>query len=780
MMKRSILFCLVALVLLCSKVWASSAFTISEIDVTGNQRVSTETILSYLPVKVGDILGPSKTSALISALYQTGFFEKINLKRRENALVISVIERPTIGKIKINGNVSIKTDRLNTVLKSVGVVQGHIYDNVTLEKIRQSLQDQYYLLGRYNARVTTKVSAMPRNRLLVTIDISEGLVAKVKQINIIGNHAFDSSTLIKQFDLSTSGLITFFTRTDRFSQEKFEAGLTKLRDFYMNHGYIRFAIKSSQVAMTTDHKSIFITVVVNEGSVYRIKDVHIEGQSIIPEQELLKKNTALPGSIFSRSEVIATEKAISDALGNKGYIYAEVDIKPIFADAEKKVSLIYVVKPGKLIYVRHVTFTDNNKTNDNVLRRESLQLEGQVISTSRLDDSKSRMGRLPFIRDVQTNVTPVPGTTNQVDVNYKVKEDSASQASLSLSYGQLAHLGLGVGLNQKNFLGTGETLGVNLTRNRFEQAYGIDFTNPYYTEDGISRSISLSVTKFTPEAANLSQSYSDNQYSLSVLYGIPVGQETSVSNRIQLGYGYEQTQLHLSNLVSNQVKDFVKHNGRQFRQLELTAGYSRDSRDHAIFPTQGALQTIGLTMYAPLNSQSLKYYLLNWNGSIYHPIVGNFIGMARANLGLGNSLSGAANFPFFRNFYAGGVGSVRGYTGNTLGPTDTSLNSSGDVVEHNQTGGNAIVAGSIGLIFPNFISDSVRTLVFVDGGNVYNTWNNKKYLGGGSGPLRYSSGVELDWLSPLGPIELSVAKALNSRRGDSIEFFQFSLGANFG
>lgn len=778
MLKRLLLVYLLLVFCFCGRAWAESAFTVGSISVVGNQRIPTETVLNYAPIQVGDVLSPSKTGELISALYQTGFFEKITLDRIGNELIIRVVERPTIGRLKISGNVSIPTDRLTTVLKGVGIQQGRIYDSVTLAKIRQSLQDQYYLLGRYNARVDIKVSNMSRNRVLVAIDISEGLVAKVKQINIIGNHAFNQSTLLKQFDLKSSNFLTFFTRTDRFSQEKMDSSLSKLRDFYMNRGYMRFTIQSSEVAITPDHKAIFITVVIDEGSVYRIKNVRIVGQSIIPEKELMEKNLTHPGEIFSRSAVIDTEKAINNLFGNRSYIYAEVSLKPVFDDQKKEVSLMYIVKPGKKIYVRHITFTDNNKTNDNVLRRESLQLEGAPIAMNQLDNSKARMSRLPFIRDVQTNITPVSGTTNQVDVDYRVKEQSAAEASFSVSYGQLAHLGLGVGLNQRNFLGTGDTLGINLTRNRYEQVYGIDFTNPYYTDDGISRSISLSVTKFTPEAANLSQSYTDDQYALSVLYGIPVGQDSSISNRVQLGYGYEQTQLHLSNEVSNQVQNFVNKHGRQFRQLELTAGFSRDSRDHAIFPTQGALQTIGATFYAPLNGQSLKYYLLSWNGSVYHPLWGQFVGMARGNLGYGNSLSGSADFPFFRNFYAGGVGSVRGYEGNSLGPLDTYQHNG--VTDHNPTGGNALATASLGLIFPNFISDSVRTLIFVDAGNVYNTWDNKKYLGSGSGPLRYSSGVELDWLSPLGPIELSVAKALNARHGDSLEFFQFSLGANFG
>ncbi|MDX1902481.1 MAG: outer membrane protein assembly factor BamA [Gammaproteobacteria bacterium] len=759
--------------LMCSSSWA---FTIKAITVVGNQRIPTDTVLNYIPVKVGDDLGPSNTGAVISALYQTGFFDKITLGREGNTLVIHLSERPTIGRLKISGNVTIKSEQLTSVLKSVGIEQGRAYDNVILEKIRQSLLDQYYLLGRYNAHVIVRATPMDRNRMLVKIDISEGLVAKVKRINIIGNHAFDDKTLIKQLDVATTGLFSYFTKTDRFSQEKLDASLDKLRNYYMDRGYLRFAVKSSQVAMTPDHKSIFITIVIDEGQVYRVKAIHFQGRTILSSKELAEKNTLHVGDIFSRKAVMDTEKAINDALGDQGYINAEINLHPTFDETHHEVILTYLIKQGRRMYVRHITFIDNVKTNDNVLRRESLQLEGAPVSSGRIEDSKGRMSRLPFIKNVDTSITPVPGSNNQVDVHYKVKEDNAAQASLSVSYGRLTGVGFGVGLNQKNFLGTGETLGINATRNRYEQVFGIDFTNPYYTEDGISRSISLSASKFYPHLANATNSYNDNEYSLSVLYGIPVGQSTSVSQRVQLGYGYDQTQLHLV-APSIQVLSFVKQHGRQFHQLELTAGYSLDSRDHAIFPTKGGLQTIGATLYLPLSGQSLKYYILNWSGSWYQPIAGQFIGLARGNLGFGNSFSGGDGFPFFRNFYAGGIGSVRGYTGNTLGPTDNTTDGYGN---RNHTGGNALATGTLGLIFPNFVSDSLRTVAFIDAGNVYNTWNNKKYQGGGSGPLRYGTGLEIDWLSPMGPIEVSATKALNPRSGDDTQFFDFSLGANFG
>lgn len=770
-MKRKILLVVLLLSVLFTKAWSAEAFVIRNISIEGLQRISSATVYTYLPVKTGETLRPEKTGAIIAALYQTGFFEHISLARDGNTLIIKVIERPTIGRLKISGNSSIASDKLTTVMRGVGVAEGRVYNGVVLEKIKQSLLEQYYSVGRYNARVDVFVSPMERNRVLVKIEISEGLIAKVKRINIIGNHVFSEDTLDKQLDLTTPGLITFFTGTDHYTQEKLDSSLEKLRNYYMDRGYLKFAVKSSQAAITPDRKSIYLTIVVDEGEIYTVKGVAIEGETIVPREELLRKVDIQPGTTFSRKRVMDGEKTISDALGAKGYIFTNVSLQPKIDDATRQVFLTYHVKPGKRAYLHHVYFTDNTKTNDEALRREIQQMEGAPVSTTKLEESKHRLSLLPYIRNVDMNVQPVPGTDDNVDVNYKMTEDNAAQATFSLGYSQLDHFILGAGLNQKNFLGTGETLGLNFSRSRYQQFYGISFIDPYYTPDGISRSINLSASKTDPRAANLTRSYNSDQYAASVIYGIPLGQEQNVFNTLQLGYGYEQTLIRLSNSVSQQVQAFVNNHGRHFQQVDLIAGLSRDSRDKAIFPTVGAMQTVSANLYLPITGQSLRYYTLGYSGKWYHPITGQFIATARGDLGYGTAFSGSQNYPFFKNFYAGGIESVRGYEGNSLGPKDSNTD---------PTGGNALVDGSVGLIFPNHISENLRTTVFVDGGNVYNTFNNRQYNGTASGCLRYASGIEADWLTPLGLIDLSVAKALNPKRGDSSEFFQFSLGANFG
>ncbi|MBV9575156.1 MAG: outer membrane protein assembly factor BamA [Gammaproteobacteria bacterium] len=762
--------------------WAQEAFVVRKIEFQGLQRISTQTVENYLPIHTGQRLQATQTAAVLRSLYKTGFFDRITLSRENNTLIIHVIERPTIGQLKITGNSVIPTDKLTAVMKTLDVAEGRIYNPVVLEKIKQSLLNQYYQLGRYNARVTITSTPMSRNRVLVKIDISEGLVAKIRRISIIGNHVFDEKTSINQLDITTTGIFTFFTQKDRYSEEKLDSSVEKLRNYYMDHGYLRFEVKSAQAQVTPDRKSVYITMVVSEGQAYAIESFDLAGQLILPRAELIKSIDLKPGEIFSRQKVMDSEKAITAKLGDKGYIFAAITLHPQVNDQTHKVILIFEVNPAKREYIRHVTFSDNTRTNDVVLRREVEQMEAAPASTALLENSKQRLSLLPFVKDVDMSVKPVAEKNDQVDVNYKVKEDNSAQASFKVGYSQLYGALIGAGLNQKNFLGTGNTFGINFNRSKLEQFYGIDYTNPYYTPDGISRSFSFSVSRVDPgSAANVDSSYTNNEYDFGVLYGIPVGQEAGIFNRVYAGVTYQNTLINLnsdSTSVSSQVSDFTQRHGRRFQEADFRLGYSRDSRDKAIFPTRGTLQTIFADGFAPISSGSLSFYTLNYHGKWYQPINDSFIVLTKANLGYGNGIHGIGDFPFFRYYYSGGIDSVRGYQGYTLGPRD----SLGKAL-----GGNMLADASAGLIFPNYISDSLRTTAFVDAGNVYSSLNNRNFGGYSttSGAIRYSAGLEADWLTPFGPVELSLAKALNVRnghsdiRGDDEEAFQFSLGANF-
>jgi outer membrane protein insertion porin family len=494
---------------------------------------------------------------------------------------------------------------------------------------------------------------------------------------------------------------------------------------------------------------------------------------ILPRDEALGLLKVHPGDIFSRKKVMDSEKALSDALGNKGYVFALISLDPKIDDVHKEISLTFRVKPGKRVYVRQIYFSDNTKTNDETLRREMVQMEAAPVSLSQLEQSKHRLSLQPYVKDVQMSLIPVEDKDDQVDINYKVKEDSAATANFSVGYSQLDHFLIGAGLNQKNFLGTGNTLGLNASTSRFQDYFGINYVNPYFTPDGIGRSLSFSVSEFNPQYANSSRSYSTNQLNASDVYSFPLGQDTNVFNRLQLGYGYEDTIVQLSNSsLSQQVTDFSDEHGTHFQQVDLISGFSRDSRNKSIFPTSGMLHTLTVNMYFPIVSGSLEYYTLNYNLKSYYPLAENFTIIGKAQFGYGNSFDGGAeNFPFFKNFYAGGIGTVRGYEGNTLGPRDSNNYS---------TGGNMVGTGSVAMTFPNHVSDNLRTSIFFDGGNVYDTFDNRNYGGSASGPFRYSTGLEADWLTPMGLIDVSYAKPLNRQPGDSSEHFQFALGANFG
>lgn len=756
--------------------WAQS-FVVRDIRFEGLQRITPATVQNYLPLKRGEVLRPSKTASIVRALYKTGFFEHISLSREGNTLIIHVIERPTIGELKITGNSVIPTDKLTTVMKSLGISEGRVYDPAVLDKIKQGLLNQYYQLGRYNARVDVSVASLPRNRVLVKIDISEGLIAKIRRISIIGNHAFDENTLLKQLDMTPSGLFTIISQSDRYSEEKLESSIEKLRGFYLDHGYLHCEVKSAQAEMTPDRKTVYVTFVIDEGMAYTIKSFKLRGNLIFPRGEFQKRVTIKSGEIFSRQKVVETEKAISKYLGEQGYMFSTVSIHPQVDEETREIIVNFDINPGKRTYIRHVTFSDNHRTNDVVLRREVSQLEAAPASTLKLDQSKQSLSLLPYIKNVDMSIKPVEGVDDQIDVNYKLKEDNSAQASFKLGYSQAYHVILGAGINQKNFLGTGNTLGINLQRSRYEQFYGMDYTNPYYTEDGISRSLSFSVSRFDPSAIkNLNGGYATNEFGLGVLYSIPVSQEVGAYNRVAVGFAYQNTLVNLDrNRVSNQVLSFINRHGRRFQEFDIKLGYSRDSRDRAIFPTCGGVLSLFADIYAPMSHGSLSFYTLSYNGRWYQPLSDQFILLTRGSLAYGNGLHGVYEFPFFKNFYAGGIDSVRGYQAYNLGPRDS----------NNQAyGGNILMNASVSLIFPNFVTDNLRTSVFVDAGNVYTTFNNRNFGCTGftcstnSGPIRYSAGIEADWITPFGPITLSLAKAF-SRPHDRTEPFQFALGTNF-
>lgn len=782
-MKKIVFFGTLLFLLWQGIVFAQSSFIVKRIEIEGLHRIPIETVRSYLPIKEGEMMRRDKTPSIIRALFQTRFFDQVRLFSVGNTLIIRVVERPTIGELKIKGNSVVPTDKLTEVMKSLDVAEGRVYDRAMLDKIRLSLLNQYYQLGRYNARVDIKVSDMSRNRVRVRIDISEGLVARVRHISIIGNKAFKERKLLRVIGntISTPGLFTFLTQKDRYAEQKLEESLEALRNFYLDRGYVRFAVKSSEAEVTPDRKAVYITIAIEEGEVYTVKGYELTGQFVIPKATLLKLINIKEHEVFSRQKVFDIEKKMSNLMGDKGYLFSRISLRPEFDDEARTIYLIFDIDAGKRTYVREITFSDNTRTNDVVLRRELEQFEAAPASTAKLEESKHRLSLLPYIKDVQMSVNPVPTADNEVDVNYKIKEENASQASFKIGYSQFQKFIIGAGLNQTNFLGTGKTLGINLTRSKYEQFYGIDYTDPYYTEDGISRSFNFSLSRTDPGSANISNGFITNLFNAGVSYSIPLGSEIGVFNRLQIGFNYQNTVVHLiDNKYSQEVATFVARHGRHFQEVDIKAGFSRNSLDRSIFPTNGTFQSFFVDAYLPLDKNSLTFYTLNYNFRVFYPLFDDFILVGRTDLGYGNGLHGVNDFPFFQNYYAGGIDSVRGYKDYTLGPLDSN---------ENPFGGNILADASIGIIFPNYISDNLRTTAFFDIGNVYSSIDNAKYGGGGrnSGPLRYSIGLQGEYLFPLlgGPIRVSVAMPLNfmkatqTKHGDFKGVFQFALGASF-
>lgn len=757
--------------------WAD-VFKVNAIDVEGLQRISKDTVLNYVPVKPGQDFNTANSADLIRSLYATNFFNDVSIDRRGNDLVIKVVERSTIGAIKVSGYSALDKDKVNEVLKTAGLVEGNEFSEATLEKFVQSLKAEYYNTGHYNVHVDSQVTPIGRGRVNVIIKISEGRIAKVEQINILGNHAFSQKELIKQLDISTSSIITFFTRTDQYTREKLDSSMDKLANFYQDHGYVRVHIDSAQAQLAPDRNSIFVTFKVTEGAQYKISQVQILGTPILSQDKLQKIITIKPGQIYSRQKIKDIQKALTDSLGDLGYAFANISVVPKVDDASKEVGLTFFIDPGKRVYVRHITFTGNNQTADVVLRRELRQMEGSLSSTSKIRNGEERIKMLgSYITDAKSEAKPIDGKPDQVDINYNVTEAPPASAIAGISYGTDG-FGFNASVNNSNMLGSGKSLSLALDSTPYVTTYSINYLNPYYTIDGISRGFNFYVQKYNPGRVNIAN-YSYDTFGGAMNYSVPISEK---NDSLQFGIGYQNTKIGVGNSPSQEVLDFFnKFNTAPtssliFNQGVANLGWSRNGFDRYIFPTRGLNQSVGTQLAFPVSGRPLDYYKLNYNARWYHPVVGDFIFSALGGLGYGGAFGQTNELPFFQNYFSGGIGSVRGFTNNTLGPRD-SLN--------NPIGGNFLVNGSVSMIFPNYISpNNLRTSWFVDAGNVYNTHVDTASTTGASnphaGPIRYSTGLGVEWRMPvIGQIDVSVAEPINSRPGDQKTFFQFTFGTQF-
>lgn len=758
---------------LVATLWGSVAvaeFRIADIRVEGLQRVAAGTVFTYLPVEINDLVADNVTADIIRSLYATGFFDDVKVERDGNVLVIWVRERPAVARIDIVGNKSIKTDDLKEGLKEIGLSEGRVFNRSVLDRIEQELRRQYFAAGKYGMNVESTVSPLERNRVAVRIEVTEGLTARLKQINIIGNQDFPEKRLLRLFKLGPTKWISFYTKNDRYSKEKLAGDIEALRSFYLDRGYINFQITSTQVTISPDNNDIYVTIGIDEGEVYQVSDIRLAGNPSIPVEQLFPLIHMQRGAVFSRKAASESAERISELLSNEGYAFANVNTVPEVDTENNTVAVTFFVDPGNRVYVRRVNMNGNTRTRDEVLRREMRQLETAWFSAEKVRESRERLQRLGFFEDVNIETPAVPGSPDLVDVDVSVKEKPSGNLLAGIGYSQSQGILFNTSVSQNNFLGTGKQVSFAFNTSRSDQFYRLAYTNPYYTVDGISRGFDLSY-RTTDFDQYIGADYSTDVGIAAFNFGLPI----SSTSRAGFGGRYQYTHFFAGDF-SPLALDFVANNGDKFNDFFLNASYTKDSRDSAIFPTKGTMQRFYGEIAIP--GSDLEYYRVNYRGQQYIPLTRRFIFALRADLGYGGGYGDTGAMPFFNNFYAGGPGSVRGWEANTLGPRETT-------VEDDPVGGNLKFTGSIELFAPPPVGGkfekTLRIGAFFDFGNVW--WTEDSTLvaptGFDAGELRYSTGLSLAWLSPVGALTLSLAYPINPADGDKTQSFQFSFGQNF-
>ena len=760
---------------------AQETFRIHAIRVEGLQRVDVGTVYNELPIEPGDTASAETLSDSLRALYQSGFFDDVKLAREGDDLVITVKERPSIGSINVEGNKDIKKDDLLKALKSMGITDGRTFDRTMLERMEKELEQQYFSRGKYNVDISSTVTPLERNRVAININIVEGNAAKIRQITLIGNGAFSEKELLKQFESSTPGMLTWYNKRDQYSKERLRGDLETLTSFYMDRGYINFEITSTQVSITPDKKDIYVTVTLDEGEQYKVSGTRLAGEFVVPEDELKKYVITKPDTIFSRREMTTTTEIITERVGNEGYAFAKVNPIPEKNDADHTVIITYFLDPGKRVYVRRINLEGNDLTRDDVVRQYLGQMEAAPVSNGKIQSSRNGLMRTGYFDDVTIEKNPVPGTTDQVDLDIKITERRSGKLTGGVGYSQSEKLTLNAGVSQDNFLGSGNQVAFDFQHTQAAMSYRASFEEPFHTVDAVSRAFTAYYNTVDLEKISVS-AYVRDSAGVGVGYGIPI----SPYQRFSYGIGYDNTLIKMTDDkrgISQELLDFVKENGNRFNAYNLSMGWSYNKLDRAVYPTRGFVQNIRAQLAVP--GSDLTVYKLEANTSFYKPLWGSFILNAKGGTSYGDGYGDTKALPFFQNYFAGGPSSVRGYVENTLGPQDN---------RGNPIGGNLRVNGSLELIFkmPYVETKSVRTSVFLDAGTVFSTYpaewepvwaitspNQVPESTFKDNTVRVSAGAAVRWISPLGPLIFSLAKPLNDKEGDQLQAFQFTVGSDF-
>lgn len=747
-------------------------FKVEDIRLEGIQRIEPGVVFRNFPISTGDVVTQQGLSAAVKKLYQSGYFQDIEIEREGGFLVLKIVERPAVSKIRIKGNKVIKTENLKMGLDRAGLKEGVVFKRSALDRIKTEIQDVYVSQGRYNAKIETEVELLNGNRVAINITIKEGLIALISHINIVGNKVYSDDDLKELFTSQLPSFWSWFSKNDRYSREKLAGDIERLRSYYLDRGYINFEVSSTQVSISPDKKSVFITVNVSEGEKYNVGEMSIAGNLVVPEEDLRKAILLETGETFSRKVLADSREKMIAVLGNSGYMFA--DIQPVpEVQSDQTVAIRFLVSPGKRTYVRRINIKGNEKTADVVIRRQLQQMEAALASSEKITKSKESLDRSGFFSQVDVATTPVPGTDDQIDVDLSVEEQPSGNFTASVGYSQSDNIILDFGISQDNFFGSGNRVSANVIKSSVKKEVKFDYLNPFYTVDGVSRGFNV---YFRNEdfAENSTSKYKIDEYGVGVTFGYPINEY----QRVSLKFGAENIKVTPNATTSAEVSNYIAQNGDSFTNTTTTLGWSDNQMNRALFPTRGHRQNISLELSLP--GSNLSYYRAFYSGSWIRPLNKReelLVGL-RTKIGYAGKV-GSKDFPFFKNYFAGGIGSIRGVSNNSLGPRD----SLGDPI-----GGNVLITGGADLIFPiPGIDDpkKYRTSLFLDYGGVFTTkcitgtTASKCNQGINLDDMKYTAGFGFTWITPLGPLTFSYAKILNKKTGDDPKAFDFTLGGTF-
>ena len=765
---------LVIIGLYASSAFALEPFVVKDIRVEGLQRTEAGTVFNYLPVKVGETMDDEKATQAIKALYGTGFFKDVRIEADQDVLVVTIQERSAIAQITFSGNKSFPTDKMKEGMKQIGLAEGLIFDKSMLDRAEQEVKRQYLAQGKYGASVKTSVTPLERNRVALRFEIEEGAVSKIRGINVVGNRAFTESELHDQFKLTTPDWMSWWTKNDQYSKQKLTADLEALKSFYMNQGYLEFNIDSTQVSITPDKRDIYITTNITEGEKYTVTGIKVSGDTIIPENELRELISLNTGEVFNRQKITSSSKAMGDRLGKEGYAFANVNAIPDVDKENHTVNFNFMVDPGRRVYVRRINLAGNTRTRDEVIRREMRQMESAWYGADKIERSKQRLNRLQYFSDVNLETPAVPGTSDQVDLNISVTEKSTGSIMFGAGLSSTEGVVLGVTVNQNNFLGTGNRVSAQVNTGKVNTVYSLSYTDPYFTPDGISRT--FNVYRRDVDTSYLKTgTYKTSSYGGGVSFGMPLNERDSVS----AGISFDSTKVDLQDDSPERWKRYC---GSDMTSLScqnyswmLNVGWAHDTRDNILYPNEGVFQRASLEIGLP--GLDLQYYKADYKHSWYEPLTKSLTLMLNGELGYADNYGGK-EFPFFKNYYVGGVNSVRGFQTSSIGPyVQPKTNQEGTSSYGYFEGGTKRIVGNAEIFFPvPGLKDSsqFRLSAFLDAGNVYSSDQSFTLS-----DLRYSSGLGVSWYSPFGPLKLVLAKPLNAKEDDKTQFLQFQMGQQF-